>query len=97
MRQTLVLLTLFLAAMAARAQTSFPMITHTMPVAVQRGTTAEISVEGQMDFRGAYRMLVQGDGISAEVAPTPEPKSASSQTRLMKSSGVSTLGFSFSG
>src|SRR5436305_1642718 len=41
------------AAGAAPAQTSFPMVTHCTPVAVQRGTTAEVTVEGQMNFAGA--------------------------------------------
>ena len=49
----------------AQAQTSFPMITHTSPVAVQRGTTAEVTVEGQMTFHGAYDVLIAGGGIKA--------------------------------
>src|SRR5438067_9001972 len=73
-----------LTAASASAQNSFPMITHTTPVAVQRGTVAEISVEGQMNFRGAYRMLVDGGGISAEVIPTTEPKSGTPPVRSVK-------------
>src|SRR5713226_709652 len=53
------------------AQTSYPMITHTSPVAVQRGKTSEVTVSGQMDFSGVYRVLFEGTGISAEVAPSP--------------------------
>lgn len=56
------------------AQTSFPMITHTTPVAVQRGTTAEIVVEGQMNFHGVYQMLIAGSGVKAEVLATPASK-----------------------
>jgi hypothetical protein len=61
------------------AQTSYPMITHTVPVAVQRGQTTEVTVEGQMDFSGVYKALFEGNGISAEIAPPSalkaEPKS----------------------
>ena len=60
------------------AQTSYPMITHTVPVAVQRGKTTEVTVEGQMDFSGVYKALFEGNGITAEIlpasAPKPEPK-----------------------
>ncbi len=56
------------------AQTSFPMITHAYPVAVQRGATTEIAVDGQMNFAGAYKALFEGDGVTAEVAsPPPVP------------------------
>jgi hypothetical protein len=55
------------------------MITHTSPVAVQRGKTSEVTVFGQMDFSGVYKVLFEGPGISAEVvqAPnsTPQPNS----------------------
>ncbi len=59
---------------AAHAQTSYPMITHTMPVAVQRGKTTEVTVEGKMNLAGVYKVLFEGSGLSAEVVPTPPPK-----------------------
>ncbi len=52
------------------AQTSFPMVTHVHPVAVQRGKAADVTVEGQMNFAGAYKALFEGGGLSAEVTPT---------------------------
>src|SRR5579871_1802395 len=52
-------------------QTSYPMLTHTMPVAVQRGTTTEVTVEGKMNQAGVYKALFEGTGISAEVLYTP--------------------------
>jgi hypothetical protein len=73
MRRAAVLVALALAAPAG-AQTSFPMITHVSPVAVQRGTTAEVAVEGQLNFQGAYKALFAGGGITAEVVPSPAPK-----------------------
>lgn len=61
---------------SASAQTSYPMITHTAPVAVQRGTTAEMTVEGQMDFQGVYKVLMEGKGITAEVVALAPAKAA---------------------
>ncbi len=63
----------------AGAQTSYPMITHTTPVAVQRGQTAVVTVAGQMDFTGVYKALFQGGGITAEVVPPAVPKKAPRQ------------------
>jgi hypothetical protein len=63
-----------LSSAPAAAQTSFPMITHTTPVAVQRGKTTEVVVSGQQDFRGVYKALFEGNGITAEVVPQPAPK-----------------------
>ena len=69
-------LVLFLAAPAV-AQTSFPMVTHCTPTAIQRGTTAEIAVDGQMNFAGAYKVLIGGTGVTAEVVkPKDLPKLA---------------------
>src|SRR5262245_33824411 len=56
-----------------QAQTSFPMITHVHPVALQRGKAAEVTVEGQMNFYGAYKALFEGAGISAEIIPQKAP------------------------
>src|SRR5262245_20492609 len=57
----------------ATAQTSYPMITHTMPVAVQRGRSAEVSVESLgptvTSFAGAYKVLFEGNGVTATVVP----------------------------
>ena len=58
----------------AHAQTSYPMITHMHPVAVQRGRTTEVTVEGQMNFLGVYKALFEGAGLTAEVVPHEPPK-----------------------
>jgi hypothetical protein len=66
-----------LTALGARpilAQTSYPMLTHVHPVAVQRGTTAEVQVDCQMSLFGAYQVLIEGEGVTAEVIPAAEPK-----------------------
>src|SRR5439155_15889731 len=76
MRRAAVLVALALAAPAA-AQTSFPMVTHVTPVAVQRGTTAEVTVDCRTStLFGAYRVLVEGAGVTAEVVPAKDAKPA---------------------
>src|ERR1041384_3511527 len=71
---------LFLLAIPSLAlgQTSFPMVTHVNPVAVQRGTTSEVTVECRTSsLAGAYRVLVEGAGVTAEVVAGKEaPKAA---------------------
>src|SRR5688500_14970767 len=71
----------------AWAQTSYPMITHTSPVAVQRGQWVEVTVEGQMNFAGAYKVLFDGTGVAAEVVAPAAPKDDGSRkapTRSVK-------------
>jgi hypothetical protein len=69
MRTLLPLVALPLFAGAASAQTSYPMITHVSPVAVQRGKTTTVVVSGQMNFAGCYKALFQGDGVRARFVP----------------------------
>src|SRR4051812_10150981 len=62
------------ATLPAPAQTSFPMVTHCTPVAVRRGATAEVTVEGQQSFAAATGWLADHPGLTAEVVPAPPPK-----------------------
>lgn len=55
------------------AQTAYPMLMSTKPVAVQVGTTAEATVSSRYSLAGAYQVLVSGSGVEAEVVP-PETK-----------------------
>jgi hypothetical protein len=74
-------LAVLLAAVGnAGAQTSYPMITHTSPVAVQRGKEATVTVSGRMNFFGVYRALFEGTGISAAGLPPPPPATAKKTT-----------------
>src|SRR5581483_5203231 len=78
-----------LAWHSASAQTSFPMITYTTPVALQRGKTTEVTVEGQQNFFGVYKALFEGAGISAEVveqkvAPAAPPAKPSVKNVKLK-------------
>jgi hypothetical protein len=67
-------LSVFAAVNWAGAQTSYPMITHVTPVAVQRGKTTQVTVEGRMNFTGTYQALFEGTGITAEIVPQPPAK-----------------------
>jgi hypothetical protein len=68
---------------SAYAQTSFPMVTHVTPVAVQRGKTTEVVVEGQQNFYGAYKVLFDAPGLTAEVVP-PAKANAPGSPPLVK-------------
>lgn len=72
------------AVPALQAQTSFPMITHVHPVALERGTTTEVVVEGQMNFFGAYKALFEGTGLTAEIVPQKAPPPMPPQPPLVR-------------
>jgi hypothetical protein len=70
MHRAACLLALSAFAPCAIAQTSFPMITHAHPVAVQRGMTAEVLVEGTQNFAAAYGVLFESVGVKVDVVPS---------------------------
>ncbi|MDB5312487.1 MAG: putative subtilase-type serine protease precursor [Gemmataceae bacterium] len=77
MRAALGLLVLTLVPAAAAAQNSFPMVTHVTPVAVQRGVVSEVTVDCRTStLHGAYKVLVGGTGVTAEVVPAKDTKPA---------------------
>ena len=55
------------------AQTAFPMLMSLKPVAVQVGTTSEITVNSRYSMHNAESVLVTGGGVLGEVVP-PEVK-----------------------
>jgi len=59
-------------------QTSFPMITHTHPTAVARGSTQEVTVFANGgSFAEALAVHIEGEGVTAEIVPPKEaPKAA---------------------
>jgi hypothetical protein len=61
------------SAFTAHAQTAYPMLMSVRPVAVQVGTTAEVTVSSRYNMLGAYQVLIGGQGVSGEVVP-PEMK-----------------------
>jgi Bacterial pre-peptidase C-terminal domain len=73
---TSLVLLLSLAGLAP-AQVSYPMTSHVLPVAVQRGKTTTVNVYGTQNFAGTYKALFEGTGITAEVvAPKGSPATA---------------------
>ena len=81
-RRSFFLLTLTIAASAAglmrpvEAQTGYPMITSVYPVGCRRGTTTEITVYGAMNLAGAYAVMFEKHGMTAEIVhPNPAPAS----------------------
>jgi hypothetical protein len=73
MRAAIALALVAAFALPCAAQTSFPMVTHASPVAVQRGTTAEVAVACRTSsLAGAYKVLVEGTGVTAEATPGKE-------------------------
>jgi hypothetical protein len=78
MRNFVAFTLLFLGLCPLAAQTSYPMISHSIPVAVQRGTSAEVTVEGKMNFFGASKVFVEGTGVTAEVVDKAPPRPAGS-------------------
>lgn len=77
MRSALALLAVALFAPVSVGQTSFPMVTHVTPTAVQRGTTAEVAVECRTStLHGAYKVIIEGEGVTAEIIPAKNAKPA---------------------
>lgn len=59
-------------ASPACAQTAYPMLMSLRPVAVQAGSAAEVTVSSRYNLRGAYQVLVGGQGVAGEVLPAAE-------------------------
>lgn len=56
------------------------MLMSVRPVAVQAGTTAEATVSSRYSLAGAYRVLVSGEGVTADVVPSiSEPDDAAKE------------------
>ncbi|MCE9564193.1 MAG: PPC domain-containing protein [Planctomycetes bacterium] len=73
MRSAFAFLFAVLFPAAASAQTSFPMVTYTSPIAVQRGTTSEVTVTCQTSsLAGAYKVLFDSVGVTAAPVPAKE-------------------------
>ncbi len=57
---------------SASAQTPYPMLMSLKPVAAQVGQASEHTVSSRYSLRGAYRVLVTGQGVAGEVIPPKE-------------------------
>ncbi len=75
---------LLLTAQTLHAQTSFPMLGGVLPIGVERGKTAFLTLygggNGGANLNGTYKAMVEGKGVSAEVVlpekgyPKPDSK-----------------------
>lgn len=70
-RVTLACIALACFARDASAQTSYPMLMSAKPVALQVGTTAEVTIQSRYSMRGAFEVLISGAGVTGEVVPPP--------------------------
>lgn len=66
---TAVLLALIMFPQRVLSQISYPMITFTHPLAVQRGQTSEVEIAAFQNLYGAYQVLVEGEDVVAEIVP----------------------------
>ncbi len=63
-----------------QAQTSYPFLYSLYPCGLRRGTTAEITLSGMHNYHSAYKVLIEGTGVTGEVVvpqggwPGPDPK-----------------------
>jgi len=73
-RSAIALLAVISLAQIASAQTSYPMLMSLSPVAAQTGQTSEHTIKSRYDLRGAYEVLVSGEGVVGEIVPPAEAK-----------------------
>ena len=84
MRGTISLVLLFLVAGLTPAQVCYPMTSHVLPVAVQRGKTTTVTVYGTQNFAGTYKALFEGTGITAEVIAPKGKQAATARLVTLK-------------
>ena len=67
---------LILATTVSRSQTAYPMLMSTFPSGAQRGKTTVVTINvgtsnggGGTNLYGAYKAIVEGAGVSAEIVP----------------------------
>ncbi|MEZ6124681.1 MAG: hypothetical protein R3C49_16150 [Planctomycetaceae bacterium] len=73
-----------LVSECADAQTSYPMLMGLSPVAAQRGRTSEHVLESRYTMFGADRVIVTGEGVSAEVVSPMKPDKDGKEPSLTK-------------
>jgi hypothetical protein len=73
------------AGLALADGTSYPMVMSLRPVAIQAGTTAEMSVHSRYSMEGSYRILVSGSGVTGQVANDSSPKPAAAMAQATPS------------
>src|SRR5262245_16324074 len=58
---------LLLGATTCSAQRGYPRINTVFPGAVSQGTTTEVTLTGHYNFKEAYKVVFEGEGVSAEI------------------------------
>jgi hypothetical protein len=71
------------SASPARGQLAYPMLMSARPIAVQVGTTADVTLSARYSMAGAYEVLVSESGVTGEVA-LPSGASAEDKKPLEK-------------
>ncbi len=66
----------------ARAQTCYPMVISVNPVGCQVGQTTQVTLTGRYNFQGAYAVLFESPGLTAEVVPPADPAKATDTVAL---------------
>jgi len=59
---------------ALGAGTSYPMVMSLRPVAIQAGTTAEMTVHSRYSMEGSYRVLISGSGVTGQIVDDASSK-----------------------
>jgi hypothetical protein len=60
---------------------SYPMIMGIKPVAIQVGTSAELTVQARYSLDGSYRVLVSGTGVAGEVTDSRSTPAVASNSK----------------
>ena len=71
---------LLVAAAPGSARAEYPMLMSLKPVAAQVGQTSEHTVNSRYNLYGAYKVLVTGQGVTAQIVPVPKPKDGKTPT-----------------
>lgn len=79
----LVALSSMLWTSRARAQTAYPMLMSIKPIAASVGLTSEHTIQSRYTMRGAYQILVSGQGVTGEVV-ADEPAADDAKKPLEK-------------
>ncbi|HEV8066545.1 MAG TPA: hypothetical protein VGP76_02325 [Planctomycetaceae bacterium] len=78
------------AGLAMADGTSYPMVMSLRPVAIQAGTTAEMTVHSRYSMEGSYRILISGSGVTGQVVNDSSSKPAAATAQASPTAKGST-------
>jgi hypothetical protein len=73
------------AGSAVGGGTSYPMVMSLRPVAIQAGTTAEMTVHSRYSMEGSYRILTSGLGVTGQIEQGSASKAAAATAQAVPS------------